>query len=58
MREPEDAPAIPGHLHVRAFADAAEAVELVMPEQLHVERERLSGARAGAQGCGHYSPLR
>jgi hypothetical protein len=48
VREPQDAPAVFRHLHIGAFADAAEAVELVMPEQLHVEAERLSGPRARA----------
>ena len=49
MCEPQDAATILGLLHVAAFADAAEAVELVMAEQLHVERKRLVGPCSRAQ---------
>jgi hypothetical protein len=40
VTEPHDAPAVVQLLHAHAFADAAESVELVLRDELHVERER------------------
>ena len=47
VREPEDAPAVLGDLDRHALAHAAEAVELVVGEQLEVPDRRLVG------GGGH-----
>ena len=41
VREPQDMATIARELHRHAFADPAEALQLVMGEQAHVERERL-----------------
>ena len=48
VREPQDAAAVARELHRHALADAAEALQLVMGEKAHVERERLIGARSGS----------
>jgi hypothetical protein len=38
--QPQDAPPVAGQLHIAAFADAAEAVEFVLRQQLHVQCQR------------------
>jgi hypothetical protein len=43
VREPQDAPAVARSLDRHPFADAAEAGEIVMRDQAHVERERAVG---------------
>jgi len=43
VREPQDPAPVARELHAHAFADAAEALQLVVREQFHVERERLIG---------------
>jgi hypothetical protein len=44
VREPQDPAPVARDLHSHAFADAAEALQLVVREELHVESERLIGA--------------
>ena len=41
VRQPQYAPAALCRLHVGAFTEAPEAAELVVREQLHVERQRI-----------------
>ena len=43
VREPENSPPVARELHSHALADAAEALQLVVREELHVESERLIG---------------
>jgi hypothetical protein len=51
VREPQDAAAVACELHRHALADAAEAREVVMGEEAHVERQRLAaGFRHVAHG--------
>jgi hypothetical protein len=48
MREPQDAAAVARKLHCHAFAYPAEALQLVVGDKAHVERECLIGARSGS----------
>ena len=44
VREPDDAPAVRRDLHRHAFAHAAEAVELVLGEQLEIPAHGAVGS--------------
>ena len=47
MRKPQDAAPIARELHRHAFADSAKALQFVMGQEAHVERERLIAAARG-----------
>ena len=46
VREPQDAALVTGELQRHAFADAPEALQLVMRDKAHVQRQRLVGTRS------------
>ena len=48
VRHPQDPAPVLRELHAHALADAAEARELVVRQQLHVERQRLIGTGANS----------
>jgi hypothetical protein len=51
MAEPHDAAAVLGLVHPHAFADAAKAVELVLRNELHVERKLVLRLRAAVHSA-------
>src|SRR5205823_1061755 len=57
VREPQDPPAVARRLHRHPLADPAEAREIVMRDEAHVERERLVAARSRHVTRGVHSHL-